>query len=944
MSDERWERIEGLFHDLLGRPARERELILEKACADDPSLRHEVVALIDADADANTDALELAVGCTASEWLHEPPSSLVGRSLGRYRVEARIATGGMGEVYRGRDERLERTVALKLLPHYLTADSDARRRLELEAKAIAALSHPHICPLFDIGSADGIEFLVMEYLEGETLAARLTRGSLAWQEALQIAIEVADGLECAHRARIVHRDLKPGNVMLTREGAKLLDFGLASLQRLQPVAGEDHANSPFGTLRYMAPEQIVAREADHRADMWAFGCVLYEMLTGRPAFEAGSREALESAILSGTPDLAESETRMPAGLRQLVEMCLAKDPNERWESAGDLKRALRWFADRRRSDGHSRAGPAEPGQTLFRSGQARAAILSVTVLGIAVAWWRVYPPSSQVATREVTRLRLPMPQGIVLGAPNAGSPVAISRDGRRVAYVGAHDGRTHLFVQSLGADEPTQLAQTEGAASPVFAPGGESLAFTAAGKLKTVSVSGGSPSTLSSVPADATLAWTSDDRLLVGGDGVPIREFVPGVGGLRDVTRLSGSEASHLYSTMLPDDGGLLFTAEPSRTIVLKRGARLKPLVTNAADAQVVARDLLVFGRAGTLWAAQLAAAEGALSGAPLPAIDGVLLNGSGIPEYAVSAEGTLVYAPDSGSPTRALVWVDRSGREEIVGLPGRPYGPPRIAPDGSHVVVSTEEADQKLWIVDPQQPTLNRLTVGTPPHFAPVWSPDGRRVFFSDMGRVFATIPDGSGRTVLILDTPEVYPTGITPDGRTLVVHGVGVATASPGSHIGAVSLEETPRLTLLVRESGNQRNGVVSPDGRWLAYQSDESGRQEVYVRPYPNTDEGRWQISVDGGGQPLWSRDGRELFYRAAAGQVVAARVRAASEFRFDAPRVVVAGSYRGAISTARSYDVAPDGRRFLLIKDLDPDASTELNMVLNWDVELRAKLKH
>jgi eukaryotic-like serine/threonine-protein kinase len=948
MSGERWVQIERLFHDLLGRPAGERDLILEKACADDPLLRRELAALIDADTGA-TEALELVVGHTASEWLHEPAASVVGRSLGRYRIEARIAIGGMGEVYRGRDERLERTVALKLLPHYLTADPDARCRLELEAKAIAALSHPNICPLFDIGSADGIEFLVMEYLEGETLAARLTRGPLAWKEALRIAIEVADGLECAHRAGIVHRDLKPGNVMLTREGAKLLDFGLAALQRMQPDSAGNRANPMFGTLRYMAPEQIGARarEADRRADMWAFGCVLCEMLTGHPAFEAESREALESRILSGAPDLTESETRMPPGLRQLVELCLARDPNERWESAGDLRRALCWFADRRRSRNPDRSGAADRAIRLVTWGSTPAAILALTILGLAVAAWRLHPASSSssTATREVTRLRLPMPPELVLGAPDVGSPIAISRDGRQVAYIGAREGRTHLFVQSLGEDQPTQLAQTEDAASPVFAPGGESLAFTAGGRLKTIPVGGGAPSTLSSVPTDATLVWTSDNRLLVGGDGTPIRELVPGVGGLRDVTRLSSSENSHLYPTLLPDEGGLFFTAAPSRTIVLKRGVNLKPLVANATNGQVVARDFLVFGRAGNLWAAQLAADGGGLSGTPQPAVDGVLSNGSGIPEYAVSAEGTLVYVPDSGGPARALVWVDRSGREDIVGLPGRPYGPPRIAPDGSHVVVSTEEADQKLWIIDLEQPTLNHLNVGTPPHFAPVWSPDGRRVFFSDMGRVFATVPDGSSKTVLILDSPEVYPTGITPDGRTLLVHGVGVnVEATTGSHIGAISLDGTPRLTVLVRENGNQRNGVVSPDGRWLAYQSDDSGRPEVYVRPYPRTDEGRWQVSVDGGAQPLWSQDGREVFYRAAAGQVIAARVLRSSEFRTDAPRIVVAGSYRGALSTARSYDVSPDARRFLLIKDLGRETPTALNMVLNWDVELRARLKH
>ena len=906
------------------------------------ALRDEVLSLLESDAEPSRD-IERIVGVTAVEWLHDGASSLVGRLLGRYRVVAKIAVGGMGEVYEGLDERLRRRVALKVLPRDATADTHARARLELEAKAIAAISHPHICPLFDICFEDGVDFLVMEYLDGETLAARVERGPLPCAEALGIAMHVIGALDRAHRAGVVHRDLKPGNVMITRGGAKLLDFGLATLQQghgAGPVGGA----STFGTLRYMAPEQLAGRVGDSRADIWSFGCLLYEMLTGRPAFEAPSREALIAAITDGPPPVWDSVPVIaPAAVKELVETCLAKDPDERWQSAGDLGRTLQWMADRRRPERPPAQRPGSPLSLESRGAKAVAAVLVVGVIGATLASRRLFSVDAPVA-RAVTRLQLALPDGVSLQVPPAGVSLAISRDGRRVAFIGERDGQARLYVQSLDAGVATPLPETDDAATPAFSADGESIAFTAAGKVKRIAIAGGKAAILTDAPQHATLAW-ADGRLLIGGDRTPIREYIPEHGGSRDLTRLQGDAASHQFPTALADGRTTLFTASPSRTLLVQRGddPREEPLLTDAVDAQVVARDVLVFGRAGALWAAQLASDFSRVMGQPRPVVDRVRSNGTAAPLYAVSANGTLVYAPDSGSPDRALVWVDRSGREDVIAVPPRAYGLPRIAEDGTRMIVSNQGGDQGLWLIDFRQPALNRVTAAPPPQFAPVWSRDGRRVYFSNIGHVYVVELDHGGEVVPVLDDPEVYATGITPDGRTLIVHGPGVRAAGPpASHIALVPLDR-PRLVPLIAEPGNQRNGIVSTDGRWIAYQSDESGQSEIYVRPFPEVSGGKWQVSVGGGFQPLWSHDGRELFYRAKAGQVMTVGIRRSAEFRADPPKVAIAGPYRGdEMSPARSYDVSPDGKRFLLIKKLSEDGISGLNVVLNWDAEVRSRL--
>jgi serine/threonine-protein kinase len=456
-------------------------------------------------------------------------------------------------------------------------------------------------------------------------------------------------------------------------------------------------------------------------------------------------------------------------------------------------------------------------------------------------------------------------------------------------------------------------------------------------------VRGGSPTTITEAPPNATLTWTDDDRLLYGGDGSPIREVSANSGPVRQITTAGLGAASHLYPTQTRN-GTLIYSLSPVRIVsLLAPGAREpRVLVTDASQARIVMGDMLVFGRASALWAAPVDAA-GTVTGEPRLVLDAVKSNGTQTPLYAVASNGTLIYAKDTGPPLRSIVWVDRSGREEVVGLPARPYRLPRVSPDGRHLLLSTADGDQNLWRIDLQRSTSTRLTFNARPDFSPVWSFDGRTVFFTDTERVLRVRADGEGDVQVVLAAPEVSPTGITPDGKTLIVSGPGIQKdGRPNAHVGLLPLD-VPRVIPLITDPGEQRNGTVSPDGRWLAYQSSESGQLEIYVRPFPDVARGKWQVSVGGGLQPIWSRNGRELFYRTRAGQVLAVSVRSGATLEVDPPKIIVTGAYAGDdVGPARSYDVTPDGQRFLFVKNLAGTDITRLELVLNWDLALRASL--
>ena len=962
MTAPNWEVLQALFWGALQRPRNDRPDFLRDHSHGNEAIRLEVESLLRAHEQAGTflkpSALEPA-GATESSigLLH----LAAGSQVGTFEILDLLGSGGMGEVYRARDTRLDRFVAVKVLSPALATDSRGRERFEREARAISKLSHPHICTVHDVGSAhldtSDVPFLVMELLEGETLADRLARGPLPLAQALTFGVDIAEALAAAHGQGVVHRDLKPANVMLTRSGVKLLDFGLAQL-RVEEKAGPidapiTSAGLVFGTLPYMAPEQLRGEKTDTRTDVFAFGALLHEMLTGSRPFVADSQAALIAALLEHDPrPVSELQPLAPASLDRIVRKCLAKDPQDRWQTALDLKSELQWI-----SSAIASAQPVRRStRSTERSTQKRRSTLwygAATLLACVIAGlvgWRLAPrpPTSRV----VTRLSLNFPPGVTLSIPISGVSFAVAPDGARVAYVGVRDGREHLFVHALDAEEPIVIAGTEGATSPAFSPDGEWIAFFQAGAVKRTRVAGGPVEVLHRILSAMNLTWTRDNRLLRGGQGFSIEELPVGGGPRKAVTPpIRSGEEGHYNPVVLPN-GSMLFTIlrggwhSPGNSVAVvpPEGRESREIVANATSAQVVGGDTLVFARGDTFYAARFDLAAMQLIGEPRALGLGVQPAGfSAAPMYALAANGTLVYAEAAGG--RSLVWVDRQGREELANTDERLYAHLRLSPDGTRVVTYQPDGDRDLWVFGLRPPTtVTRLTFGPTRESVAVWSPDGKRIFFtSDENKLSAVAANGAGDVVTLLRGPHnhrIFPLSITPDGETLLVNWQDETRQLDQ---GILTLVPTPRLAPLLAESYNERDGRLSPDARWLAYASNESGVSEIVVRTFPAVKEGKWVISSGGGQQPIWSRDGRELFYRTEDGTVMAVPINPSSSFSRGSPvRLINPPLTLHAVDTAPTYDVSPDGRRFLFIRAPELDIRS-LKIIQTWDVQVKATVE-
>ena len=692
----------------------------------------------------------------------------------------------MGEVYKATDTRLDRTVAIKVLPAHVANDPDLKQRFEREARTVAALNHPHICTLHDIGTQGGIDFLVMEYLDGQTLAQRLEKGAVPLDQALQIAIEIADALDKAHRQGIVHRDLKPGNIMLTKQGAKLLDFGLA---KLKPVgsgaslvsmptqsAGLTGEGKILGTLQYMAPEQVEGQEADTRTDIFAFGATVYEMVTGKKAFEGKSSASLVGAILKDDPrPITALQPVSPLALDRVVMKCLAKDPEARWHSAHDLHDELKWIANGGDQVRVPASRLAVPQQARWRRALPLVAgiVAASVVTGLGV--WNLTRP----AARPPTRFAIAVPSGFTT---NTGaiqrSQVAISADGRTLVYAGPNE----LYRRGLGQLEVQPIAATDGALDAFFSPDGQWVGFDDGGGLRKVSLAGGASSPVVEAAVRGA-SWGVDETIVLGTPYAGLSRVSANGGEPEPITMLAEGEASHRYPDILPSGEAVLFT--------------------------VLSRSL------------------------------------------------------DTGRI--AVVSLETGERRTLVGGTF-----PRYVSTG-HIVFARE--------------TLTRLTFDPGFDRLPVWSPDGQRIAFSSqrdgsVGNLFSQVADGTGPVERVAEQNErqVFPTSFSPDATQLLVFGAlgDGGTAQDEDDIGIVALEaagsggsSTRAVGPLLQTAFGERNAEVSPDGRWVAYESNESGQDEIYVRPFPDVESGRWQVSTGGGTRPLWARNGRELFYYVAPG---------------------------------------------------------------------------
>jgi len=863
----------------------------------------------------------------------------------------------MGEVYKARDTRLERTVAIKVLPQALSSSPEVRQRFEREAKTISILSHPHICAVYDVGNQDGVEYLVMEYLEGQTLAERLAKGPLAPEQAIRFGFEMTDALDCAHRQGIVHRDLKPGNVMLTKSGVKLLDFGLAKV--IQPggsaqltslptqAAPVTQAGTVLGTFQYMAPEQLEGKEADARTDIFALGAVLYEMATGKKAFSGTSQASLISAIMtSEPPSVSAVQPMTPPALDRVVRTCLAKDPEERWHSAHDVGLELRWIEHFTES-GTESARPRKSAQVL------PWAIAALGVLAaLAVAAGRRNRP------KEVIRVSLPPPptSSFYFLEANNGR-VAISPDGRRLAFSALDaEGTVRLWVRPLDADSPFSIGGTEGAFFPFWSPDGHSLGFFAQGKLKIVeaSATGGSPRSIANVLEARGGSWAPDGTILYSplGSGGLLRVSARG-GDPVAVTKLDGDERDHRWPWFLPDGRRFLYEVRFDQTerdaiYVGSLDSNEKRFVMQAdSDVVFTPPGFLLFRSGDRLMVSEFDP-RSLRRGEALEIVKGIESFPPTGGSIFSASENLLAFEPRSEARLSRLVWLDRAGREAgTLGAPANYLGP-RLARDGRHLAVSIIENFARhpdVWLYEASLGTGTRLTHANRVSLMPVFSPDGARVIFSSNRKGAWNLYETdvanpiSDRPILESELPK-WPCDFTPDGRFLLYREYSSETRGDLKFLSMIG-DGKPRT--LVATAYDEGPGVFSPDGRWVAYSSDESGRTELHVTAFPDASR-HYRVSSGGGSQPRWSPDGRELFYLSGNKMMSAPVERQGDDLVFGASQTLFEQRFQTfggtAFNATTRYDVSKDGRIVALLRATE-EPPPPLTLVFHWAEAFRRR---
>ena len=885
---------------------------------------------------------------------------LSGTKLGPYEVLDPIGAGGMGEVYRARDTRLDRVVAIKVLPEHLSGSPEVRARFEREARAVSSLNHPHICTLFDVGHQDGVDYIVMEYLEGETLAARLLRGPLPTLELLRIAIQIADALDKAHKQGFVHRDLKPGNVMLTKSGAKLLDFGLARTTGLA-ASLSDLSRSPtmsrplttegsiVGTFQYLAPETLEGKEADARCDIFAFGAVLYEMATGKRAFEGKSQASVIAAILEREPGpVSTVQPLIPPALDRLIAQCLVKDPDQRRQTMHDVLLELQWI-----SEGGSKAGiPAALSarrRTSARLAWTIAAAAAIVAAGFGVGWLARRP-----AKPEPVRFFVGAPEG----ATTVGSP-KISPDGRIIAYnVTDSTGVTRIWVRPLGSLAAQPLAGTETASRPFWSPDSRYLGFMAGGKMRKVAATGGPAVTVCESGSGGDGSWGTAGVVLFDGSSADSIRRVSASGGVAAAaTRIDRrrGETGCAWPQFLPDGRHFLFLAmaakpESSAIKVGEIGSfDTRILATgNFSRMEFVRPGYMLFVKDRALMAQAFDARGLKFTGEPFPLMDDVAVGGGGSSnaDFSASENGVLVCRGGVASAGSRLTWVDRAGKDlGAVGAPGD-YGTLSLSPDGTKIatdIVATGGSAPDIWILDPSRDVTTRFTFDPANDVWPVWSPDGATVVFgSDRAGTFATFQKPSSgateeRLLARLDS-DAGPTDWSADGR----------------YIALLEYSGRTRWDIWVLPTFGDRKPIpfaqtefaemearFAPDGRWIAYSSNESSRREVYLQPFPGPG-GKLQVSTHGGRDPRWRRDGRELFFLEPDGKLMSVDVTPSAVLQLSTPRPLFnaprpdetsLGVYGG------NYAVAPDGQRFLLRRQVQAPVLPATTVILNWTADLK-----
>jgi serine/threonine protein kinase/Tol biopolymer transport system component len=882
-----------------------------------------------------------------------------GTILGRYEIVAPLGAGGMGEVYRANDRRLDRVVAIKILPANIAADPASKQRFEREAKTISSLNHPNICVLHDIGHQDGLDYIVMECVEGESLVKRLEKGPLPLEQTLKIGAQIADALDKAHRSGIVHRDLKPGNIMLTPSGAKLLDFGLA--KQTSPIASlatitSASPHSPItqqgtivGTFQYMSPEQVQGQELDGRSDIFSLGAVLYEMLTGKRAFEGKTQLSVASAILeSEPPPLNSIKPLTPVNLDRAIRRSLAKDRDDRWQTARDFSSELKWIGESSSQTPISATNIESRKTPLRRNAMPwlLCGLLAAALVAVILLW------SGAKNNSQAGYFYAQLPFTV--------ESMAMAPDGRTVAAIGKLESERAktLWLYEVGSRRARSLADTEGAVFPFWSPDGKSLAFFAEGKLKKLDIAGGPVQIICDAPTGRGGTWNKDGVIIFtpsGQLGTGLYRVSASGGTATPITvpDASRGEDTHRWPMFLPDQKHFLYLAanvsgktEPDAIYVGALNSNDKKFVIKAtANAVYVAPGYLFYYREKTLFAQRFDAAKSELTGEAIPTLTDIAY----LPRivhaaYAVSDAGSFVAQSGSGVALSRLVWYDRKGNE--TGMASKPdvYSNIELAPDGKTVALDKTDEDSTnadIWTYDIQRDAMRRLTFNPAIDSMPVWSPDGTRILFASSRNqkfdLFVKNADG-GQEEKLLDfdnsaKADKYPYDWSRDGKYILY--------TPATELWVATLPELKARAFQLAP-GMIRNAKFSPDGKWVAYASNESGKFEIYVTSFPAA-RGKWQVSSAGGTQPHWRGDAKELFYIAADGIIMAVPVSVGANFDAGAPAALFQAHARELIGTSEqvSYDVTKDGQRFLINTQVKNADTHPMSVILNWDAEMKKK---
>ena len=901
-----------------------------------------------------------------------------GAKIGHYDVTALLGEGGMGQVWQATDTQLGREVALKILPDAFAADPDRLARFTREAQILASLNHPNIAAIYGIEEADGTRALVLELVEGPTLADRISKGPIPLDEALPIAKQIAEALEAAHEAGVIHRDLKPANIKVREDGTvKVLDFGLA--KAFQSEAGDASASmSPtisltaaatqmgmvIGTAAYMAPEQASGKVVDKRADVWAFGVVLYEMLTGARPFVGDDVSKTLAHVIAIDPDWSALPKALPPVLGTFLRGCLEKNPKQRVHDVADVRLAMEGAFETAVT-----APTTAPQLQVWQRPIPATTVALLLALTSSLAVWAIVAGRTTLPSATTTRFTFTLPDSDLLPG-GGGTRVALSPDGRTLVYRATRGGVDQLFRRPIDQFGAVPMMDTEGGRDPFFSPDGQWVGFFAGGALKKVALAGGPAQELTELPGNGHrgASWGADDMIVLG--RAPGLAQVPAAGGELTVIAEREGDGQLWYPQVLPGTGAILFTvSDPNpdagelQVLVPETGER-RSVLANAVAGRVLETGHLVFVRSGALWAVPFDRDRLHIVGTPTPVVEGVVVAGGGAVQYAVADNGSLAYMPGSPSAggTRRLMWVDRNGGEETIAAPASNYFTLSLSPDGTraaiHIQDSTGTGD--VWVSELSRGTLARLTTGEAFDGSPLWSPDGSRVAFEShrngQPEVFWRAADSSGPAELLLTVDEsvraIVPSDWSPDATILFAHADFPET---GSDVGMVSIDGPGTWEPLIRTAADEWSPAISPDGRWLAYTSDETGRDEVYVQRFPEL-EGRTQISVGGGEKPTWSADGLELFYlRARPGPPDAGMRVTLGIDEGDPPSLIVGTPEHlfdwryfgvgGFGSLRRYHDVSPDGQRFLVIAPETGDGErgrAEINVVLNWFEELKERV--